>query len=67
MSEPTEWSDRIGMLADRLDNLVSASRLPIPDSLHKRALQEALPDVVEALRNIYREMTGEDPWGEEEP
>ena len=58
----SDWSDRIGRLADRVDNFVSASRLPMPDALRVQALQDGLPDVVEALRNIYREMTGEDPW-----
>lgn len=54
--------DRLGRLADKADNFTHASKLPMPDSIHKQALTDGMNDIRDALRLLYIEVSGENPW-----
>lgn len=55
-------SEKIGQLADRVDNLVHALQLPLPPVLHVQQLREVLLQIRDALRLVYTEQMGEDHW-----
>jgi hypothetical protein len=57
-----ESMELLGMQADRIDDLIGALALPLPDSLHVQALREALPGIRNRLRRVYVLETGDDPW-----
>ena len=57
-----ESMEVLGQLADRVDALVNAMKLPLPPVIHLQALKESLPTVVKELRAIYVVETGDDPW-----
>lgn len=59
-----DQKDRLGRLADRIDNLTHAMALPLPDSVHLQALRDAMPELRDELKAIYVEVTGENPWEE---
>ncbi len=52
----------LGVLADRVDNLLGALMLPIPDAVHVKAMKECLPDIRDRMRAVYVAVTGDDPW-----
>lgn len=58
--------DKLGRLVDRIDNLVHAGAIPMPDKLRATALAEALPNVHSELKTLYVEIAGEDPWADVE-
>lgn len=60
MSDPQE---RLAVLIDELDSLCAALGLPIPDAMHVQALRDSLPANVQALKAVFVEVTGENPWG----
>jgi hypothetical protein len=57
-----EQLDKLGHLVDRVDNLVHAGAIPMPDKLRATALAEALTDLHSELKMLYVEIAGEDPW-----
>lgn len=54
--------DKIGEVADTLDNLIAAMSLPIPPEIHLKALKESLPEASKKLKEAYIAETGGDPW-----
>lgn len=42
----------IGRVVDRLDNLIAALSLPLPDAMHVKAIRAALPSVREELAEV---------------
>lgn len=58
--------EKLGHLVDRIDNLVHAGAIPMPDKLRATALAEALPDLHSELKTLYVEIAGEDPWADVE-
>ena len=54
--------NELGEAIDTVDNLAHALNLPIPDSLHVKAMREALPDAVAALKAAFVKVTGDNPW-----
>ena len=62
MADRYTHAGQIGLLADRLDNLIGAMQLPLPAHMHLEGLRVALPEIRNALRLIYTAETGEDPW-----
>lgn len=60
-----EQLDKVGQVADSLDNLIAAATLPrLPDS-HK--LQYTLRDIgrlSEKLKAIVVSVSGDNPWGD---
>jgi hypothetical protein len=57
-----DHAERLGLAADRLENISHALRLPIPHAIHVDALRSQLPEVVKELRAAYVGITGENPW-----
>ena len=49
-------------VVDKADAMVHASRLPIPDEIHKIALACGMASIAEKLKLLYVEETGENPW-----
>ena len=45
MRKERAMRDAIERAIERLDNLIAAMRLPIPDSIHVTALRGSLPDI----------------------
>lgn len=56
-----ELYEKIGSVADTLDNLTHAMMLPLPAELHVKALKESLPSLRDELKQICRE-AGHDFW-----
>jgi hypothetical protein len=57
-----ENMERLGMLADRIDNLIGALQLAMPPQFHVEQLRSALPEIRDGLRNVYCVETGDNPW-----
>ena len=57
----TETYEKIGELADTLDNLVHALMLPMPADLHITAMKASLPYLRDELKGICRD-AGHDFW-----
>lgn len=62
----SEEAEKLGRIADRVDNLNAALRLPLPAREHVEQLQIALPQIVHDLRAVYVALTGDDPWDDGE-
>ncbi|WP_293708644.1 hypothetical protein [Stenotrophomonas sp. UBA7606] len=56
--------ERLGQLADRLDNYAAAGAIPMPDHIRLAAINEAIPEMRDELKAVLRE-AGFDPWGDE--
>lgn len=52
----------LGRAIDRVDNLVGALQLPLPDKMHVQQLRVLLPEIVEELKAGFTAVTGENPW-----
>lgn len=65
MSDRAEFVDtqveQIGRLADKADNYVAASHLPIQPAMHLRATREGLAEIAKELKEIYVAITGRNP------
>lgn len=57
-------TDRIGKLADQVDNLIAATEIPMPPIFHLKNLVVELNKVSVELKDIYYSITGENPWKE---
>lgn len=65
--ETPMWTDNveeIGRLADTADNYIAATSLPLPASFHVEQLKAGLKDISARLKQIYVNVTGENPWEE---
>ncbi len=64
MSEyPDNPQEQLGLAIDRLGNLATALDIPMPAEAHLKALREALPEIVQELKDLYPAVTGEpSPW-----
>jgi hypothetical protein len=56
-----ETAEKVGEVADTLDNLIHALMLPMPADLHVKALKESLPELRDSLKTICRD-AGHDFW-----
>ena len=54
--------EKLGQLIDSIDNLSHGLNLPMPASFHVEQLKKILPDKVKELKEVYIEITGENPW-----
>lgn len=61
-SDPTEYTERLGRLADRLDNLCLALQLPLDPRTHTETMRGVFPELVTEAKAIYVGITGDDPW-----
>jgi len=55
--------EKLGLLIDELDNLAHALKMPLPPQFHIEQHRNLLPDKVKRLKEVYVEITGENPWG----
>lgn len=62
MSDPNEQAEAVGVVSDRLDNLIHAAALPMPPKFHLDQILPALAELRDELRAIHVAMTGENPW-----
>jgi hypothetical protein len=62
MEATPETFDRFGRVIDELENLRHALNMPIDDKLYVQCMRNSLPEKIEALKKIYIEIVGEDPW-----
>lgn len=54
--------EKLGLLIDSLDNLAHALELPLSPQMHVEQIGNALPEKVKELKEVYVEITGENPW-----
>lgn len=59
-----ENAERLGKLADELDAMLFSARLPLPPAIHLTALTEKIRETRDAIVEIFRDETGEDPWAD---
>ena len=62
MAELSEHLERIGELADRLDNLLAATNLPLSPEFHLRQVKVGLEEISKELKAIHKDVTGVDAW-----
>lgn len=62
MATTEEHGETVGLLADRIDNLIHASVLPLPPEFHLAQIVPALEEIRDELRAAVVDMTGENPW-----
>lgn len=57
-----EAKEKLGVLIDTAENLAQATQMPMPDSLHMKALRTSLPDLARNLKLAFIDITGDNPW-----
>lgn len=63
--ETNEHIETIGLMADKVDNLLHALELPLSNYTHLKGMKVSLPEVRDKLRETYIALTGENPWSED--
>lgn len=56
--------ETLGDMIDKLDNLIGATKLPMPDKFHMEQLRTALPLVSQRLKEAYQAISGSNPWAD---
>jgi len=59
-----EQLDELGRIADQANNLAAASQLPVKAEIHIEGMRSGLEDIDKALRKLYIEISGDNPWAE---
>jgi hypothetical protein len=54
--------EKLGQLIDSLDNLAHALKMPLPPQMHIDVFSRSLPEKVKELKEVFVEITGENPW-----
>ncbi len=62
MEITNEQLEQIGQLSDTIDNLLGALKLPLRPEMHLQGLRGNLPEVRDGLREIYKAVSGDNPW-----
>ena len=57
-----EIFEEFGQQLDKLENLIAALKMPVPDSIHRSAMLGTLPDLHSQFKQLYFELGGEDVW-----
>lgn len=57
-----EQKETLGDIADRVNNLTGALEIPMSAEFQVTQLKSILPEVVQELRDLYKDVTGENPW-----
>jgi len=50
-----EQKEQIGEVIDRLENLICALTMAIPDNIHVECLKETLPEIKEQLKDVLKQ------------
>jgi hypothetical protein len=61
-----EAFEKFGEIIDEIDNLAHALTLPLPLDIHHQQMTLALPQIVKSLKEVFVEITGENPWDDED-
>ena len=56
------YVEMIGEYADRVDNLLSAGAIPLPEPMRSELRTEALRTLRDDLRAAYIKASGNNPW-----
>ena len=62
MATMKDHAEKMGLLIDEIENLAHALNLPMGADFHVQQLQELLPEKVDKLKDIYKDIFGDDPW-----
>lgn len=54
--------EQFGQIIDEIDNLAHALEIPLPAEMHVDSMKNILPEKVEKLKQIFVELSGENPW-----
>src|SRR5574343_351625 len=54
--------EKLGLLIDEIDNLANSLKLSLPDKTHIEQINIALPEKVKKLKEVYIEITNDNPW-----
>jgi hypothetical protein len=54
--------DRLGRLADKAANFEAFPKLALPEATKVAALTEGMAELKAELRGLFREISGDDPW-----
>lgn len=54
--------ESFGDAIDRIDNLLGAMKLSMPAKFHLDQLQGTLPEISGQLKNVYKNIVGQNPW-----
>lgn len=54
--------EKLGQLIDSIDSLAHGLNLPMSAEFHIEQLKKILPQKVEALKESFVELSGENPW-----
>lgn len=65
MKKDPDNVERIGQLADQVDNLIAATEIPMPPAFHLNNLVVELKKISAELKAIYRSVDGNDPWADQ--
>lgn len=55
-------NEKLGQAIDRVENLMTALQMPLPDGMHVQVLRSTLPEIVQELKEGFVEAAGENPW-----
>ena len=55
-------AEKIGRLADKVDNLIAATEIPMTPEFYLKNLVVELKRVSTELKEIYQSVTGKNPW-----
>jgi hypothetical protein len=57
-----EQADKLGRLIDDIENIQYALDIPLPPEMHVEQLKGLIPKKVAALKSIYIDIVGDNPW-----
>jgi hypothetical protein len=57
-----DQADKLGRVIDEIENLEYALKMPLPPQMHVEQLSKLIPEKVLKLKEIYIDLTGENPW-----
>lgn len=66
MNISQEQLDELAELAEQAGNLIAASRLRVSPAIHIEGMRGGLESIEAALRKLYVEISGENPWVDDE-
>jgi len=65
MSITDDQLERISELVDKASNCIAATQLRVRPEIHVEGLRGGLQEIEQALRELYIEISGENPWDDE--
>lgn len=54
--------ETLGTLIDEIESLACALKMPLKPEMHVEQLRISLPKKVEKLKQVFIQITGENPW-----